>query len=434
MIRRANWGACAAGLIALAGCSTLLGIGNPEYALVDAGGDGTDGPLSADDAGTDAPDADALAPIPCPAKPQTNVVYVDPVRGASTAAGTCQAPLRTITAAIAVVENAPATFDTIALQPGTYATETNGEAFPLVLPRAVTLQGSSASAVTIRGGRLDSGISDCAVSVPKDLVTLRDVTITGKGGAQGVCVAGAGENILRVSAIESDGHGLMVTGGKVDVQDSTFAYNAGYGLLAQGSAVLTLTNMEASHNARDGLSLFNTAQVTSTGSRFSLNGTGVACRNDSQLTSTNDRFSANTQVGLSIGDATGGLLAVTLTGATFDANLGSGVDVVYGKVTARDSAFTNNGLHGVRLANFPSAGIDLGKTGSAGNNHFAGNTGAGVCLDWMGTGLPPSIEVSGNHFPVCPATQSGVSCSKFDLGRLSSQGAIVPPGPACSAP
>jgi hypothetical protein len=433
MSRVARGAVLAAALAWVAGCAALLDLNDPGYATAgdaapgdaapdDAappdGGPGAEGGPGASDGG-----ADVDAAIPCPATPDKTVVYVDPVQGDDTASGTCLAPRKTIAAAVVLVASNPATFKTIALQPGTYAQDTNGETFPVVVPPGVTMHGPSPDAVTIRGGAVvgDSG-DHCGVLLTNAQVLLRDVTITGKG-ANGMCVGAPLTTLLRVKVLQGDQGGILLGGiASVDIQDSAIAFNQTFGIFMAQQTQAKLKNVDVAHNSSRGVAVLENSQLTSTNSRFTSNAVGITCLHNAQVVSSNDTVSSNVAHGLELGDGDAGALAVSVTNDTFDSNGGSGITVDFGKLLARGSTFTNNGRSGVLAQGYLANGVDLGSGSTgAGGNHFSGNVNAGICVDLRlpDAGPAPPLAAEGNHFSACPPTSDTKSCSRTDLGATS---------------
>jgi hypothetical protein len=70
-------------------------------------------------------------------------VYVDPVNGNDTNAGSLASPLRTANAGIQAIQTSSGT-GTVVLLPGIYSLSTNGEVYPLTMVDGISLQGTNA--------------------------------------------------------------------------------------------------------------------------------------------------------------------------------------------------------------------------------------------------------------------------------------------------
>jgi len=157
------------------------------------------------------------APAGNPQPQDLTAYYVDAGSGSDGNAGTQGSPLKTITAALALVT----TGDTIFVAPGTYDAAL-GEAFPLMVPPNVTLEGDvanrgdGATPTLVSGhGPIGPGNVQHAALLPEDGVVLRGLTIE------------AG-----VAAI--DRYGLWIQDATVEVHDCTFSMNSYAGLAIWG--------------------------------------------------------------------------------------------------------------------------------------------------------------------------------------------------------
>jgi len=183
------------------------------------------------------------------------VLYVDPVRGSDAGAGTAQAPLKTITQALAI---APAS-SVIQLAPGTYSAA-SGETFPLRLQPGVTLQGSAESqgqGVVIRGG----GRFLSPTSAGQDIAIL---------GANQAALIG-----VTVTNPNPRGYGLWIESSNPTIASNTFTGNTHDGISVVGRSAPLIRGNHFVANGANGITLYGLSQAQVQENLFERTGFGV---------------------------------------------------------------------------------------------------------------------------------------------------------------
>jgi parallel beta-helix repeat protein len=184
------------------------------------------------------------------------ILHVSPTKGNDAKGnGSQQAPLRTITHALAIAQ--PNTV--ILLAPGTYTTQT-GEAFPLKLKAGVTLQGNPqlrGQGVVIQGG--GEFVSPTFAS--------QNIAIV---GADGAGLAG-----VTVTNPNPRGYGLWIESTNPLVTDNTFTGNKQDGIAVVGNSVSIVRNNHFSANQSNGISVLSAATPQIQGNVFEQNNFGV---------------------------------------------------------------------------------------------------------------------------------------------------------------
>jgi parallel beta-helix repeat protein len=184
------------------------------------------------------------------------ILHVHPAQGNdSSGKGSQQAPLKTITHALAIAQ--PNTV--ILLAPGNYTIAT-GEAFPIKLKAGVTVQGNPnlrGQSVVIQGG--GEFLSPTFAS--------QNVAIVGANGA--------GLTGVTVTNSNPRGYGLWIESTNPLVMDNTFTGNTHDGVSVTGNSAPILRNNTFSKNGANGLSVLNAATPQVQGNVFEQNGFGV---------------------------------------------------------------------------------------------------------------------------------------------------------------
>jgi parallel beta-helix repeat protein len=183
-------------------------------------------------------------PIPVPPPMQSprseaqQFLFVNPLVGKDTNPGNTQrSPFRTITHALQSAQ--PNTVIMLAI--GTYTTDT-GEAFPLVIPPGVQLQGdpgTKGESIIIQGGGSFG---------------------TATAGWQNVAIVGAGQIVgVTISNPNLNGYGLWIESGSPKIANNTFTDNNLAGVAVMGDSTPTLRGNAFSNN-RSGVIVAATAQ------------------------------------------------------------------------------------------------------------------------------------------------------------------------------
>jgi hypothetical protein len=382
----------------------------------------------------------------CGAASNFNYV-VDPNNGddsIGTGASTAGCALKTITRALQVIPPNPLLPVTITVLGASTVKESNGEKFPITIPKGVT--------ITTSGGTV-------TVNVP---------TIGFAMGAPNSALMGAAPSSLVISGINSTGsNGIVASLGSdatTQIANLDVTGFADDGIRVQGTSVLSIGSWVSS-----------TKNGTATGSRSGLHVTdGHAIINPAANTVT--RFDENTRHGIEV-DGSG---FVTLTGTVTDAVAGTGTVVVRANDNAglwiaqtgnnppqnvvsglvsfasphgpagieilagsnlklRSSVSLANAQAGVRVevgsGSSTDAGaaasndismIDLGSAAEDGKNVFQAslgmnpNGGAGICLS-MKANLGATLSARGNVFEAnnCATTAAPLTANKVDCISLS---------------
>jgi parallel beta-helix repeat protein len=183
-------------------------------------------------------------PIPVPLPMQSprseaqQFLFVNPLVGKDTNAGDTQrSPFRTITHALRSAQ--PNTVIMLAI--GTYTPDT-GEAFPLMIPAGVQLQGdpgTKGESIVIQGGG-----------------SFRTAT----AGRQNVAIVAAGQIVgVTISNPNLNGYGLWIESGSPRIANNTFTENNLAGVAVMGDSTPTLRGNAFSNN-RSGVIVAETAQ------------------------------------------------------------------------------------------------------------------------------------------------------------------------------
>ena len=183
------------------------------------------------------------------------LLFVNSTIGADSSNGSEQAPLKTITQALRVVQ--PDTI--IVLAPGTYSAET-GETFPLQLKPKTTIKGEPGDrgqAVIIRGS---------GVFLSRSFAR-QNVTIVGanQAGLTGVTVTNP----------HNQGYGLWVESTSPVVSDNTFTANGHDGVSVVGSSAPIFRNNYFYQNGANGITIYGTSRPELAENIFEKTGFGI---------------------------------------------------------------------------------------------------------------------------------------------------------------
>ncbi len=184
-----------------------------------------------------------------------SLLFINSTIGTDTNSGSEQAPLKTITQALRVVQ--PNTI--IVLAPGTYSAET-GETFPLQLKPGTTIKGEPrdrGQAVIIKGsgGFLSRSFAR------------QNVTIVGanQAGLTGVTVTNP----------HNQGYGLWIESTSPVVSDNTFTASGHDGVSVVGSSAPILRNNYFYQNGANGITIYGTSRPELTENIFEKTGFGI---------------------------------------------------------------------------------------------------------------------------------------------------------------
>jgi hypothetical protein len=182
-----------------------------------------------------------------------SVLHVSP-SGQDSQAGTAQFPLKTIGHALTLATAG----SVVQLAAGTYE---SGERFPLSVPAGVTLAGTAAQSVTIRGGGMTAQGS-----------------LSGPVGAQinVAVVLGDRAQIREVTITNSQGSGLLTATGAALIISSRLVNCQQNGVLVTGSAHPFLSKNEFTGNGQAGLALSAQAKGEVRQNHFERTGYGIS--------------------------------------------------------------------------------------------------------------------------------------------------------------
>lgn len=271
--------------------------------------------------------------------------YVHPTQGNDANPGTTEAPLRSITQALATApENT-----IIVLAAGTYSTA-SGEQFPLVMKSGVTIQGQPS----------DRG---------------QNVIISGSGyylsrsfARQNITVLGANRSGLRgvtVTNPQPQGYGLWIESTSPVISDSTFAGSTHDGVSIVGSSAPILKNNVFTQNGANGLTIYGYSHPELVENTFENTGFGINIAQNAAPRLTRNRILGNKD------------------GIVIQGNAAP---------ILRQNIISNNRRDG--LVAISNAKPHLGNTSEAGDNQFSGNGN----LDINAAATNQVIPAVGNQF------------------------------------
>jgi parallel beta-helix repeat protein len=229
-------------------------------------------------------------------------LYVNPVTGNDTNAGSRLSPFKSLTRALKAVK----TPVMIQLTPGTYSTA-NGEAFPLIILAGVAVVGNEANkgaGIVISGsGEYQSpsfGVQNITLLLQDD-ASLKGVTITNyvaKG--TGVWIESAAPNVANNTLSNCGREGIFTTGNaKPVILDNVFVQNAASGLMmARNSKGEVLRNAFTKNPL--GIAISDFAAPLIANNKLSDNRSAIALSRDARPVLRHNLITNNTQGGLSV--------------------------------------------------------------------------------------------------------------------------------------
>jgi hypothetical protein len=366
-----------------------------------------------------------------PLVPEARTIYVDAVLGSDQQSGILPVePLASLTLALSRATSGW----TIVVAEGVYD-QANGEVWPLQAGYPPIAVPNVATGVTIRGSgsgtRLlgPGGATAHAALVFQGAATVSDLAIG--GFFRSVLVSNAGEVLLEriglqdahtgilaygsamltVRGADVEGHalaGIAATGNATVVVDGSDVHHNRTGVYVTGNAVVSVIASSASNNGSTndqfhaGVHVTDTARVHLENAEVVKNAwAGLLVLGDAQATVAKSAFSHSTAAGIFVG-TTSGDPEVRVVSSSFEhhligiywASTGGGV------LEVRDSLIAGNLGMGVAIVGSADV-FDLGDVGMAGGNTFSGNptqivdgrpalaTADGVVITVSGAGLLP---------------------------------------------
>jgi parallel beta-helix repeat protein len=240
-----------------------------------------------------------VAQIPSSSQ-QYNVLFVNSSSGNDSGNGSEQAPLKTITQALRVVQ--PGTL--ILLAPGTYSAQT-GETFPLYLKPGTTIKGEPrdrGQSVIIQGGGFFLSRT----------FARQNVAIVGanQAGLTGVTVTNA----------NPQGYGLWVESTSPVISDNTFTGSDHDGASVVGSSAPILRNNYFYQNGANGITIYGTSRPELLENIFEKTGFGINIAQNAAPRLTGNRVTQNKD-----GIVIQGKARPTLRGNVVDSNSRDGM-------------------------------------------------------------------------------------------------------------
>lgn len=269
----------------------------------------------------------AQVPVnPNPASSPTSLrtLYVNPGIGNDSGNGNADAPLRTITAALAQASAGT----TIQLSPGTYSSDT-GEIFPLRLPSGVVLRGDESTygvGYDIVGGGdfISPTMARQSIAIlPQDGAEIRGISVRNEGRR---------------------GYAVWTESTSPVIEHNTFSGSVHDGVFLAGSSAAMISNNRFYRNGANGISVLGTSTPTIVGNLIQETGYGIAIGQNSRPVVAHNRISRNRS-------------GLVITGQS--------------QPVLRNNAITENLEDG--LVAISQALPNLGTSSEAGGNHFEGN-------------------------------------------------------------
>ncbi|KAM3113619.1 DUF1565 domain-containing protein [Phormidesmis sp. 146-33] len=204
---------------------------------------------------------------------QTSVLFVNPASGNDRGSGSEQAPLKTITQALRVVQ--PGTI--IMLAPGTYSAKT-GETFPLYLKPGTTIKGEPrdrGQSIIIQGGGFFLSRT----------FARQNVAIVGanQAGLTGVTVTNA----------NPQGYGLWVESTSPVISDNTFTGSGHDGASVVDSSAPILRNNYFYQNGANGITIYGSSRPELQENIFEKTGFGINIAQNAAPRLTGNRVTQN---------------------------------------------------------------------------------------------------------------------------------------------
>lgn len=234
-----------------------------------------------------------------------SVLYVSPT-GQDSHEGTGKFPFKTITHALTQARPG----DIVQLASSTYQTE---EKFPLVVPDGVTVAGTTAASVIVRGGGSyqlagapagDSvngtsvnGTSVNVTMVLGDRAQIREVTVTNPQGSGLLSIAGAAL-IIRNRLVQSQQHGALIAGiAHPFISQNEFIENGATGLTLRSQAKGEIRQNRFQQTGT-GISLFDQSAPLIVDNQLTENHTGVLVAHSARPVFRQNQLLANQEIGL----------------------------------------------------------------------------------------------------------------------------------------
>ncbi|MEM9568461.1 MAG: DUF1565 domain-containing protein, partial [Cyanobacteria bacterium P01_E01_bin.34] len=260
-----------------------------------------------------------------PSSPNSlRTLYVNPGIGNDSGSGNADAPLRTITAALAQASAGT----TIQLSPGIYSSDT-GEIFPLQLPSGVVLRGDESTygvGYDIVGGGdfISPTMARQSIAIlPQDGAEIRGISVRNEGRR---------------------GYAVWTESTSPVIEHNTFSGSVHDGVFLAGSSAAMISNNRFYRNGANGISVLGTSTPTIVGNLIQETGYGIAVGQDSRPVVAHNRISRNRS-------------GLVITGRS--------------QPVLRNNAITENLEDG--LVAISQALPNLGTSSEAGGNHFESN-------------------------------------------------------------
>ncbi len=214
-----------------------------------------------------------------------NIIYVNPRQGNDDAVGNQNSPLKTVTKALKIAQSNTV----IILASGTYSEE-NGETFPLIIKKDITLQGTAkaqGSNIIIKGGgdfiSPTGAGQNIAIAVIKDGITITGITVTNPHSrGHGIWIESANPTITYSSLIGSGNSGISVNGNSNPIIENNYFFNnLGNGLLVYGTSHPQVSN-NLFERTGFGVSIVKSSAITLKENNFKGNRIGVIFEGNSQ--------------------------------------------------------------------------------------------------------------------------------------------------------
>lgn len=296
-----------------------------------------------------------------------------PAGNDATGAGTPEAPFRTLTRALSVASAG----DTVRLLNGTYSAAT-GEQWPQLTPTGPQPGPNVPLGVGIEGETRAGVVLDGAGAAGNRI----GLAFGGDGGARKLTVrgfalggyVGAGEVVINDALFTGNTTGVGTDGGSFGAQDSDFSRNTETGILATGTATVSLLGGGADHNGEDGVRLGDGAPLLALSDfRASGNVNGVALHSNSSAFLSDTVLRDNQLHGLTLDDDA----AAVVTDSDVSANGQGGIWMSAAQLKLRGTTVKGNGDHGVYVDGAPLS-VDLGTFSDPGENDLDGNGPNGI--------------------------------------------------------
>lgn len=263
------------------------------------------------------------------------------VSGGGTDVGTCErtAPCRTFGYAIGPTN---AGGQVVAIDSASYGPVTITKAISLIAPRGVYagISASSGDAITVSADASDD-------------VVLRNLVLHGNGAANGVVVTSGRVSVEDSSISRFSANGISAAAGSLAVSDTRIATNGNNGIFVNGSAAAQRVNIDHCNvlrNNNSGLLVTNNARGEVEATRFVENNSGVVAQENNGTTVRlflDDVIVAHNVLGIGASSAGGGGVLVQVHGSTVVNNNGGILPGVNADVRSfGDNVVANQGFNG----------------------------------------------------------------------------------------